>query len=68
MPLAFLRIEFSKPDGSSDVVEVRITDEQISNISDELATAKRKLHLIVTMLAAHRVPVPILKSSTGERE
>ena len=46
IPLTVLRLEYTKPDGESDVVELRITEKQLAKLGERIADASLKLKLI----------------------
>lgn len=61
IPIAILRLEYSAPDGESNVLEVRIAEKQIKALEAILGDARQKLNLLSELLATHQIPVP----STG---
>lgn len=68
IPLSILRLDYSKPDGESVVVEVRITEKQISQFEDKIADAKLKLRMIKELLARQELPIPKTKTTVSEDE
>jgi hypothetical protein len=68
IPLAILRLEYSKPDGESAVVELRITEKQIANFGERITDASMKLRMIKELLASQNVTIPRTKSTITEDE
>ncbi len=68
IPLAILRLEYSKPDGESAVVELRVTEKQIAEFGEKIADANLKLRMIKELLNSQHVPVPKTKSTISEDE
>lgn len=66
IPIAILRLDYSKPDGESAVVEVRITEKQIKKISEDFTTASLKLKMIKELLIDQELPIPKTKSTFTE--
>ena len=68
IPLAVLRLEYSKPDGESAVVEVRVTEKQIAKFGEKIADASLKLRVIKELLVKQDIPIPKTKSTIAEDE
>lgn len=68
IPLTLLRLDYSKPDGESAVVEVRVTEKQIAQFEDKIADAKLKLKMIKELLSRQELPIPKTKSTVSEDE
>lgn len=68
IPLSILRLEYTKSDEESAVVEVRITEKQIEKLQSSLDTAKRKLGLIKKLLKDQSVSIPATKATVTEEE
>lgn len=68
IPLAILRLEYSKPDGESTVVELRVTEKQIAKFGEKIADANLKLRLIKELLTSQHLPIPRTKSTVSEDE
>jgi hypothetical protein len=68
IPLTIMRLEYSKPDGDSSVVEMRITEKQIAEFGEKIADASLKLRLIKRLLTSQRLPIPKTKSTVAEDE
>lgn len=68
IPLAMLRLDYSKPDGESAVLEVRLTEKQITQFEAKIADAKLKLKMIKELLSSQGLPVPKTKSTASEDE
>lgn len=68
IPLAILRLDYSKPDGESAVVEFRVTEKQIAKFGEMIADANLKLRMIKELLASQHVPIPRTKSTVSEDE
>lgn len=68
IPLSILRLEYTKPDGESDVVEVRVTEKQIVELQKKLADAQLKLTMIKQLLANQHLSIPRTKSTVSEDE
>lgn len=68
IPLAILRLEYSKPDGESDVVELRITEKQIQELGKKIVAASLKLRMIKELLASQHLPIPRTKATVAEDE
>jgi len=68
IPLTLLRLDYSKPDGESAVVEVRVTEKQITQFEDKIANAKLKLRMIKELLSRQELPIPKTKSTVSEDE
>ncbi|MCH8042930.1 MAG: hypothetical protein IID44_04350 [Planctomycetes bacterium] len=68
IPLTVLRLEYSKPDGESAVVEVRVTEKQIARFGEKMADAGLKLRMIKDLLVHHELPIPKTKSTNAEDE
>ena len=66
IPLAILRLEYSKPDGETDVVELRVTEEQLARLGERITDASLKLKLIKDLLAGEGIPIPRTKSTIAE--
>jgi hypothetical protein len=68
IPLSILRLDYSKPDGESAVVELRVTEKQIAQLGEKVADAKLKLKIIKELLASQDLPIPKTKSTVSEDE
>ncbi len=68
IPLTVLRLDYSKPDGESAEVEVRLTENQISQFEEKIADAKLKLRMIKELLSHQQLPIPRTKSTITEDE
>ena len=68
IPLAILRLEYSKPDGESAVVELRVTEKQIAKFGEKIADANLKLRMIKELLTSQHVPIPRTKATISEDE
>lgn len=68
IPLAVLRLEYTKPDGESAVVEMRVTEKQIGKFGEKIADANLKLRMIKELLVSQSLPVPKTKSTVVEDE
>ncbi len=68
IPLAILRLEYSKPDGESAVVELRVTEKQIAKFGERIADANLKLRMINELLTGQHLPIPRTKSTVSEGE
>ena len=68
IPLAILRLEYSKPDGESAVVELRVTEKQIAQFGEKIVDANLKLRMIKELLTGQHVPIPRTKSTVSEDE
>lgn len=58
VPLTTLQLEYTTADGDSDVVELHITEKQITEFSEKIDDARRKLEMIKDLLASSRISVP----------
>ena len=68
IPLATLRLEYSKPDGESAVVELRVTEKQIVEFGERISDANLKLKMIKELLDNQNVTIPRTKSTIAEDE
>lgn len=68
IPLTVLRLDYTKPDGESAEVEVRLTENQISQFEEKIADTKLKLKMIKDLLAQQQLPIPRTKSTIKEDE
>ncbi len=68
IPLAIMRLEYSRPDGESAVVEFRVTEKQIARFGERIADANLKLRMIKELLTSQHVPIPRTKSTLSEDE
>jgi len=68
IPLAILRLDYSRPDGESAVVELRVTEKQIAEFGEKIADANLKLRMIKELLTSQHVPIPRTKSTVSEDE
>ena len=68
IPLSILRLEYSKPDGESAVVELRVTEKQMAKFGEKISDANLKLRMIKDHLASHGLPVPRTRSTVSEDE
>jgi hypothetical protein len=68
IPLTILRLDYSKPDGESAVVELRVTEKQISQFEEKIANTKLKLRMIKELLSHQELPIPTTKSTVSEDE
>lgn len=68
IPITVLRLEYSKPDGESAVVEMRVTEKQIEKFGERIADAGCKLNMIKELLASQNLPIPKTKSTGSEVE
>lgn len=68
IPLAVLRLEYSKPDGETDVVELRVTERLLERLGDRIKDASLKLRLIKDLLTRQDIPIPRTKSTIAEDE
>ena len=68
IPLTILRLEYSKPDGESDVVELRVTEKQVGKLGETIADANLKLRMIKELLASQHLPIPRTKATVAEDE
>jgi len=66
IPISILRLEYTTSDGDSAVVELRVTEKQITQFEDKIADAKLKLRMIKELLASQNVPIPRTKSTLSE--
>ena len=66
IPLTTLRLEFSNPDGESQVVEMRLTEKQLQDLLKKFAIAQRKLNAIKALLHTQAVTIPKTKSTIAE--
>ena len=58
VPITVLRLEYTKPDGDTDVFEVMVTERQIKALEEKFADARQKLRLVAELLTTHKIPVP----------
>jgi len=68
IPLAILRLDYTKPDGESAVVELRVTEKQITEFGEKIADANLKLRMIKELLTSQHVPIPRTKATVAEDE
>lgn len=68
VPLAILRLDYSKPDGESAVLEVRVTEKQIREFEEKIADAQLKLNMIKELLSRQNLPIPRTKSTLPKDE
>ncbi|HVC93475.1 MAG TPA: hypothetical protein VND64_07275 [Pirellulales bacterium] len=68
IPLSILRLDYSKPDGESAVVEVRVTEKQIAQFEEKIADAKLKLKMTKELLSRNELRIPKTKSTISEDE
>jgi len=68
IPISILRLEYTTSDGNSAVVELRVTEKQITQFEDKIADAKLKLRMIRELLASQNLPIPKTKSTVSEDE
>jgi hypothetical protein len=68
IPLTVLRLDYSKPDGESAVVEVRVTEKQLAQFEEKIAAATLKLRIIKQLLSQQELPIPKTKSTISEEE
>ncbi len=68
IPISILRLEYSAVDGDSSVVELHVTEKQISQLTEKLADAKRKIVMIKEFLSNHLLPMPNTKATFAEDE
>jgi len=66
IPISILRLEYTTADGDSDVVELRVTENQITQFEDKIADAKLKLRIIKELLSRQQLPIPRTKSTVSE--
>ncbi len=66
IPLAVLRLEYSKPDGETDIVELRVTEKQLAKLGERITDASLKLKVIKDLLARQDIPIPRTKSAIAE--
>ncbi len=68
IPISILRLEYTTSDGDSAVVELRVTEKQITQFEDKIADAKLKLRMIKELVASQNLPIPRTKSTVSEDE
>ncbi len=68
IPLAILRLDYSKPDDELAVVELRITEKQLTQFEEKIADAKLKLKMIKELLSRQELPIPKTKSTVEAGE
>lgn len=68
IPMTVLRLDYTKPDGETAEVEVRLTENQISQFEEKIADAKLKLRMIKELLSQQQLPIPKTKSTITEDE
>ncbi len=68
VPITILRLEYTKPDGDSAVVEMRVTEKQITQLDERIEEARRKLRIIKDLLTHSTITIPRTKSTLGEDE
>ncbi len=66
IPLTILRLEYSQADGEPAVVELRLTEKQITKFSERVADAHLKLRMIKDLLTDQHLPIPKTKSTIAE--
>jgi hypothetical protein len=65
MPVAIMRLEYTPPDGSDDVVELRVTEKQLADFESKIKTAQQKLKVIKALLEKQQLPIPRTKSTVA---
>lgn len=68
IPLTTLQLEYTTVDGDSDVVELHITERQITQFGEKIDDARRKLKMIKDLLDRSRIMVPKTKVTVIEDE
>ncbi len=68
IPLTILRLEYTKPDGDSDVVELRVTERQISQFGERIADTKLKLEMIKDLLENKNLSIPSTKATIAKSD
>jgi len=68
IPLAILRMEYTKPDGESDVVELRVTEKQIANFGEKVSDAELKMRMIKRVLTKNDLAIPETEATVAENE
>jgi uncharacterized protein YoaH (UPF0181 family) len=68
MPLTILRLEYTEPDGSSDVVEFRVNPRQLARLEAEAAAALGKLKAITAKLEACGIAIPSMDTTTADED
>lgn len=63
LPLATLRLDYTKPDGEMSVVEVRITEKHISQLEKSVIDAKLKMKVIKELLSRQELAIPRTKAT-----
>ena len=68
VPLTTLQLEYTTVDGDSDVVELHITEKQITELGEKIDDARRKLKMIKDLLAGSQIIVPRTNATVVEDE
>lgn len=66
VPINTIKLEHGAPSGNAVVTELRVTDEQLAQIEEEVAKAKRKLNTIKELAKKQGIPIPRVNSASGE--
>jgi hypothetical protein len=67
MPVTVFQMEYSKADGESNVIEVRVTERQLEILGEKFADARRKLKLIADSLALQHIQVPTTETTDADK-
>ncbi len=62
LPVVILRLEYTTSGGESEVLELRMSEEQIARLEETVATAKRKVAVVKELLKSQSIPVPSTKA------
>jgi hypothetical protein len=68
VPITMLRLEYTRTDGDSAVVEVRVTEKQLTQFGERVEEARRKLRIIKDLLTQSKITIPKTKSTVPEDE
>lgn len=63
IPVTVMRLEYDTPDGDSSVVEVRITEKQLTDLANKVSEAQRKIDVIRQFMSGHNLPIPNTKAT-----
>ncbi len=68
VPLTTLQLEYTRADGDSDVVELHVTEKQITDLGEKIDDARRKLKMIKDLLDRGQIMVPRTRATVVEDE
>lgn len=66
VPITSLRLDYTKPNGDSSVVELRLTEKQLAMFEEKITDATRKLKMIKQLMSDQNLRLPRTKATVSE--